>query len=438
MRFWLVAVICKIICRIAVRFGGGTDLPGKVALRLYPNVLEKVRCLGTVIAVTGSNGKTTTANMVAHILRCSGKKVVNNASGSNMTSGIATTLLNNVDLRGRITADYVVIEVDECYARFVFQKLRIDYFLVLNLLRDQVVRNGNPDLVFAKLMAAINEQPDAVLILNANDPISQNLGNKNKAIYFAMGRTVRSLDDENGGAHDCCVCPRCCRPMIYDYFHYNHLGRFHCSECNYASHCADYIGERVDFVGQTLCINGNKGKMPFNATYNVFNVIAAAAVCGTVGLEMAQFWAGLATFKGAKGREERFCFGERTVILLMTKQNAASLEQSISYVLEQAGEKTVVLFVNNVLYLDFKDISWLYDVAFNRLDGKVKNVLCLGSRALDVAVCLKVKGLDMSKVYYQTDLAVAQDMLAKTSGTIYLLAASAFGKEGKIIEEMKK
>jgi len=106
--------------------------------------------------------------------------------------------------------------------------------------------------------------------------------------------------------------------------------------------------------------------------------------------------------------------------------------------LEQEGEKTVVLFINNVLYLEYKDISWLYDVAFERLNGKVNNILCTGNRALDAAVCLKASGFTEPTMLYENDLSKVKEAFRKTSGDIYILAASAFGDEGKIIEELKK
>lgn len=124
--------------------------------------------------------------------------------------------------------------------------------------------------------------------------------------------------------------------------------------------------------------------------------------------------------------------------LMMTKQNAASLDQSISFVLEQTGEKTILLFVNNVLYLDYKDISWLYDVAFDRVKGKVKNIVCSGNRALDTAIRLKAAGIDEDTMIYENDITKVKDALRRTKGDIYILAASAFGDEGKIIEELKK
>ena len=439
MRFALAALLCKAVTLAGKILGGGTDMPGRLALKIYPHAMKKLRFKGKIIAVTGSNGKTTTSNMIAHVLRKNNYKVINNALGSNLTSGIASVLLNAASLSGFVDADYVVLEVDECYSRFVFEDVPVDCYLVLNLLRDQVVRNGNPDLVFEKIAEAISKRPDMTLVLNGNDPISQKLSELgNKTVYYAMDRTPRSTDSCVSGIHDCKICPKCFSKMKYDFYHYNHLGKFHCSNCDYRSADPDFFGTAVDFENKTLVINDHPVQSSFITTFNMFNTIAAAAVCCTVGLDMKQFAYAVTSFTTLKDRQESFDFEGRNTTLMMTKQNAASLDQSISYVLEQEGEKTVVLFINNVLYLEYKDISWLYDVAFERLNGKVKNILCTGNRALDAAVCLKASGFTEPTMLYENDLSKVKEAFRKTSGDIYILAASAFGDEGKIIEELKK
>lgn len=439
MKFFLVALFCKMLSLAGRLLGGGTDLPGRIALKLYPTILRKLRFRGKVICVTGSNGKTTTSNLLAHTLRKNGFSVINNEKGSNLTPGVCSTLLSAATLGGEVKEDFVVLEVDECFSRLIFKEIPVDYFLILNLLRDQVVRNGNPDLVAEKVADAIRQKPDLTLILNAHEPISMNLAGDHKAVYFGLDRNSRSTETCVSGTHDCKICPRCFHPMEYEFYHYNHLGKFHCTNCGFASPEPDFLGTDADFAAKTLKINGEPVSVTYDTTFNFFNTVAVAAVCWTAaGMSLEDFAKGVRDFGVAKERLDSFRFDDRKTVLMMTKQNAASLDQSISYVLEQPGEKTVVLYVNNTIYLEYKDVSWLYDVAFQRLLGKVKYILCTGNRAVDTAVCLKNAGFPEQVLLYENDLKKTKEAFRRTEGDIYILAASAFGNEGKILEELKK
>ena len=65
------------------------------------------------------------------MLRKNGFTVINNAKGSNLTAGVATTLLSACTLGGVVRADYVVLEVDECWSRFIFAEIPVIITLCL-------------------------------------------------------------------------------------------------------------------------------------------------------------------------------------------------------------------------------------------------------------------------------------------------------------------
>lgn len=178
----------------------------------------------------------------------------------------------------------------------------------------------------------------------------------------------------------------------------------------------------------------------YNTTFNFFNTVAGSR-CLLHGPPVSAWNSSRQAVPISMWRRsgwDDFKFDGRRTVLMMTKQNAASLDQSISYVLEQPGEKSIALYINNVIYMEYKDVSWLYDVAFERLKGKVEKILCTGNRALDAAVCLKTAGFDDNTLLMETDMAKTKEAFRKTKGDIYILAASAFGNEGKILEELKK
>ncbi|MEG1448869.1 MAG: MurT ligase domain-containing protein [Oscillospiraceae bacterium] len=431
MRFLFAIIIGKIL-----RFAGGfvnrsTNLPGHVALKICPDLLKKIKVTGKTIAVTGSNGKTTTSNLIAHILRKNGYKVINNKEGSNMISGCTTTLVAACSMKGIVKTDFVVLEVDERHSRLVFKDLKLDYFLINNLLRDQVVRNGNPDIVMSKI------QPETTLILNANDPITGRIAPENKRVYFGMDRTSRSTDQCENITHDCKVCPICFGEMSYNYYHYNHLGDFQCKGCGYKRPTPDFFAENVDFETGKFTINGVPAKVSYKTPFHFFNSTGATAMTVTCGVPIEKAIASLSTFEVSRERYDEFDVDGRKAVLMLTKQNPVSLDQSISFVLTKPEEKTIVFYVNNVIYLENKDISWLYDVAFEKLIGETKYIVCAGSRAYDVAVRLKLAGFKDEELFTTTDLSNFKDTLKDTKGTIYVLAASAFGDEDGVLEALK-
>ena len=380
-----LAIFIGRILRVLGRFvNRSSNLPGQVALKICPDFLGRLKIKGKVIAVTGSNGKTTTSNLIAHILRENGHTVANNFEGANLTAGVTTTMLSVCNYGGVVAEDFVVLEVDERFARFIFKYFSPDIFVVTNLVRDQVVRNGHPDIIMDKINEAI--KPGVLMVLNANDPISQNLAPDNTRVYYAMEATERSTTTSEYITHDSKVCPKCFHKLDYEYYHYNHIGKFDCSNCGYHTPEAQYLATDVNFETGEFKVNGVVLKANYNASFHFLNMTAAIGACTQAGLKIEDCAKAASSFIVSKERYDEFDIGGRKAVLVLTKQNSVSLDQSISYALSQPGEKTIVLFVNNAFYTENKDISWLYDVTFERMLGKVHSIVCSGSRAVDVGV----------------------------------------------------
>ena len=149
----LIILISKFVYMIGKLVGKGRSMPGKIALKLDKNILKKVALPDDIIVVTGSNGKTSTVEMICSVLENNGYNVGCNSEGSNQTEGVTTMILNSCNLKGEVKKDVLVIESDERYLKRTLKYVRPKYLVVTNLYRDQMTRNGHPEFIYD----AINE-----------------------------------------------------------------------------------------------------------------------------------------------------------------------------------------------------------------------------------------------------------------------------------------
>ena len=147
MRKLFAIIVCKLGHFVGKLVGKGSSMPGKFALKICPDILRRVELPRHIIAVTGSNGKTSTVEMIAAVLRADGKTVVYNEEGSNQIEGVTTLVLTHATLGGAVRADVLLIESDERYAARTFQFFHPTEFVITNLYRDQLTRNGHPEWV---------------------------------------------------------------------------------------------------------------------------------------------------------------------------------------------------------------------------------------------------------------------------------------------------
>ena len=388
MRKFLAIVVCKALRFVGKLVGKGSSMPGKFALKICPDILSRVQLPPHIIAVTGSNGKTSTVEMIAAILRSDGKHVVYNEEGSNQIEGVTTLVLTHATLGGKVNADVLLLESDERYAKFSFRFFHPTEFVITNLYRDQLTRNGHPEWVYDAILPALH--PDTELILNADDPLSSCFAQgHDKVKWFGLDKCSISVDAPTGVYHDGAYCPICHAPMTYDYVHYNHIGAYRCTACGHAKPATDYTATAVDLDSGTLTIDGAVDiHLAFRSIYNVYNILAAYAACRECGVGAETARGVINNYILKNGRMQKFTLGQHHGTLLTSKhENSIAYDTNLRYVASAKADCVVLVIVDAVSRKYFtSETSWLWDIDFGQLAAPhVKQVLLSGRYCNDLA-----------------------------------------------------
>ncbi|WCK53399.1 MurT ligase domain-containing protein [Aneurinibacillus sp. Ricciae_BoGa-3] len=375
---------------------GGSNIPGIVARKIDPSLLRSLAVqVEHIILVSGTNGKTTTANLLASILKAAGKRVVNNEEGANLLTGITACLVNNATFWGKLAYDYAVIEVDEASLLKMTDQVRPEMVVITNFFRDQLDRFGEIDILIDRVLKSI-EPTDAKLLLNADDPFVMRLGLMDKEkVFFGVGSEAFST--ESGRVSESKFCPVCGNELQYKHVHYGQLGDYECT-CGFARPVPRYeveeiqAGDEVSFtVAQTAY------RLSLQGIHNVYNALAAVACARELGVTEADIAKGLQSYKASNGRMQTFEFNGYPYTLNLVK-NPAGVNISLAEVLSDEEPKQVAFVLNDLVYDGF-DISWIWDADFERLNrGDIERVVCSGLRARDMALRMKYAGIDEDKI----------------------------------------
>jgi lipid II isoglutaminyl synthase (glutamine-hydrolysing) len=423
------------------RRGGGTTLPGDVARLIDPHVLRKLSRdlnFGSIV-ITGTNGKTTTARLISWLLEGAGHRVVSNRSGANLIFGVTAATLKSAGGSGHLRADWGVFEIDEASLPRAIDEIQPRAALVLNLFRDQLDRYGELESIAKKIEGALANLPaGSQALLNADDPRVAEIGSNlnHPPLWFGLDDTSVA-EHELPHAADARTCPRCGASLIFEAVYVGHDGVYRCPNGDFQRPTPDITAQKIKLDGfDNLAMtvhsasadhpseNTTLGQpvnpkqqpsedqriaLPLGGLYNAYNVLAAYAAGITLGLEPAYIAQRLQNFRAAFGRQERLEFRGRHLNLVLSK-NPAGFNETLRTAVDLAKGHNFLIALND-RKADGTDVSWIWDVDFERLQGKARALIPGGNRANDLAVRFKYASVAASPP--ETDPGKALDALVK-------------------------
>ncbi|MFL5917504.1 MAG: MurT ligase domain-containing protein, partial [Gaiellaceae bacterium] len=381
------------------RTGGGTTVPGKLLWKLDPSAVDRLAArlpLGSAL-ISATNGKTTTAAMAAEILQPR-VRLAHNRSGANLVSGIASTLLTARD------AELGLFEVDEAAFPEVAERVHPRAVCLGNLFRDQLDRYGELEQLAARWRGAVRALGlGAALALNGDDPQLGNLaGERPDAVVFGVDDPAVARPALQHAA-DSKYCVRCGTPYEYAAAYVGHLGEYRCPACGHARPPLAVVARAIELRGLDSAAfrletpaGARDVQLSVPGLYNVYNALAAAALAGLLGASLDEIASGLQRFSAAFGRFERIVVGDRRLLMLLIK-NPAGANEAVRTIVDGGAPTLAVVALNDAI-ADGRDVSWIWDVDFEPLLGRLERLIATGERAAELALRFKYAGLDADAI----------------------------------------
>ena len=440
MKKFLTILITKLLRFAGKLIGRGSSKPGQVALKLCPDILSRMELPKYIIAVTGSNGKTSTVEMIAHILTKNGLTVAWNKEGSNQIEGVTTLVLGSATLGGKVKADILLIESDERFARYTFKYIRPTHYVITNLYRDQLTRNGHPEWVYDALADSITDGTQ--LILNADDPLVSAFGQgREDVIWFGADKLSTDTDELVSVYNDGAYCPVCKAPMVYSTHHYNHIGHYRCTACGYHRHDTQYTITSVDMDKGEMTIDGTHTiTLALKSLYNIYNILSAYTVASIVGVDGAKIAADMNHYVLKNGRVITFSLGSRRGTMLTSKhENSISYDQSIRVAAAYKEGCDVLIIVDAVSRKYFtSDVSWLYDIDFEMLGSdNIHQIVLAGKYVNDLAVRFSYTDIPSERIKLFESIDESADYL-NSDRSEYIYVITCFSDKGKFLVKVKE
>jgi len=378
----------------SLRLGAASVLPGSIARRIEPRILELLsqQVKNGVILIAGTNGKTTTALLLCSILTKKGFRIAHNSTGANLENGLATALIDNANLLGKLNIDYAILEVDENIVPKVLKPLKPRIILCLNLFRDQLDRYGEVDTISKRWTKVISTLPETTVVIpNADDPTLSYLGQQlpQRVLFFGLNEPENYLESIPH-AVDSIYCPRCGHALDYQGVYLSHLGDFTCPSCGFSKSKPTLFSREWPQILVGL--------------YNKYNTLAAVTAAQELGVDAVSIQDTINHFQAAFGRAEDLVIDGKRVRILLSK-NPVGTNETIR-VVTQSSDKTTLLVLNDRTP-DGTDVSWIWDVDTEKLVERGGTLVVSGDRVYDIALRLRYS---QSSVESHINLIVEPDL----------------------------
>lgn len=383
--------------------GLGSNLPGRIARKLSPTVLSNLSAQTKkgVVAVTGTNGKSTTSGILSEILRVAGFTFAHNRQGANLVTGITASLVESANWASGIKADLCLFEIDEAALPVVAREVKIETVLVTNLFRDQLDRFGELDTT-AKLISSGIVKNHSRAILNADDPnVSQLVPDESRFFYGIESVKEATVSSQN---QELAYCSKCGAEVAFHNVFYGQLGHWYCPSCENSRPKPNIIAKDVEVFATSSRFKlqiGNTEEdcvLPLPGLFNVYNALAAATAAHYMGVSNQAIRYGLKEYNTLFGRSEKLVIDGKPVIVQLIK-NPAGATQAVSSCVKDDKARLLIAINDNLA--DGRDVSWLWDADFEQLAKAAAaqtNLVVSGQRAEDMAVRMKYAGYAGDKI----------------------------------------
>ena len=410
---------------------GGTSLPGKVVLKICPDILGHLAKDVKIICVTGTNGKTTTCHIIRDMIEAEGKTVFCNDAGANLLGGVVSAFVGAATPGGKINTDYALLECDEAALKSIVEHFgNLDVTAVVtNVFRDQLDRYGEVLTTVNKIRAGLSQLPNVKLVLNADCSLTSSLSDLPHSEIHYFGVNGPLYEGTSSDISDAVYCIHCKTKYQYHYHTFGHLGGFYCEKCGYHRQEPEVALTKViewkdassviamDVFGEKV-----EAEVMLPGGYNLYNALAATEVAHLLGLPNEQIVKVLGGLTTHFGRMEQVTLGNAPLHLVLVK-NPAGFNEVLQFLIQQHPTGNIVFGLNDN-YADGKDISWIYDVEFERLTeaaSGAKHFYFTGKRAYDMQLRLKYADFDTTKFSVEKDYKTLITQLQQSGQETFLV-----------------